>query len=206
VEGEATAVTIGGGVLVEREGPAKLAAGAAALAILVGLAWAFKSALLSPFYTRIDPARLLSNPNRARIRDLVRASPGLAPADLARLTGSARVVVDHHLRILVAHGHLVARRSRHRISYFAREAAPRESAHAHAEAVRDATRRRIAREILETPGLTQKEIAERLSLRLRLVSHHIRRLEAESLVIAEGAMPRRHRPLDALAEALRADA
>ncbi|HEX2022293.1 MAG TPA: helix-turn-helix domain-containing protein, partial [Candidatus Thermoplasmatota archaeon] len=159
-----------------------------------------------PLYTRIDPARVLANPNRARIHEMARASPGIAASDIVRATGCARVVVDHHLRMLVAHGHLVARRGRKRIAYFPGDRAPDTSSHARTDALTDATRRRVACAVLEEPGLSQQEIADRLGLRPRLVSHHLRRLQEASLVEGQGSMPRRYRSSPLLPAALGAAA
>ena len=203
LHGDAARLAVGGAEAAAPPPARQAGAGAAALLVLLAALWGLKHALLSPFYTRIDPGRVLENPTRARLHALVRASPGLTPADLVRLTGSARVVVDHHLRVLASHGHLVARRGRRRIAYFPTDEAPDEAVHARVETLTDPTRRRLARLVLEGACATQKELAERAGVRARLVSHHLGRLEEAGLVAVEPSMPRRYRPTERLREAMK---
>lgn len=204
VSGEAERVQVDGRtVTAPASTAARAGVGALALLLLVAVAlWSAKPLLFTPFYTRVDPARLLENPTRARLCALVAASPGLTAADLVRGTGHARVVVEHHLRALVAHGYLTARRGRRRIAYFPVDQAPDAVQHARADVLADATRRGIARLLLEERGWTQKEIALREDLRERLVSYHLGRLESAGLARAEGGMPRAWGGTDALREAL----
>jgi len=186
LQGAAAKLVVGGEVVARDPALPQAAKGALAFLALLALLW--------PFYTRLSPARLLANPNRARLHAIVRGSPGACAADLVRETGLARVVVDHHLRALVTHGFLVARRGAGRISYYPPTQAPDPWAQARADALRDPTRFRIADELFRAPGLRQKELAHRVQVRQRLVSHHLRRLEDAGLVRAEGSMPRRYYP------------
>ena len=204
VEGRATHVRVGDVTTQATAGtgaPAVVATVTLAGLVLAAGAWLARGALL-PFYSRLAPSRILAHPNRAQIHDLLQATPGLTTSDLSRSTGLARVVVQHHIRMLEAH-RLVARREDGRARrFFVPEAAPGRDEMLIEAALRDDSRRRVAETLLAHQGATQRQLADLTGLSQRLVSYHLGRLESAGLVEGDAATPRRYRPALRLAPAL----
>ena len=196
VEGDASLLRIGDATVTAPRAPATLARGAAAVGVLALLAALLAIAVphLFPLYSRIEASTVLANPNRAQVHALLRDSPGLSLADLTARSGLARVVVRHHLRMLEAHSLVVARSDGRLRRFYPATEAPTHSGFRARVALEDATRRRLAMELGASGGeATQRLLVERTGLSQRLVSHHLRRLQAEGLVEAQG-FPRRYAP------------
>lgn len=199
LDGTARAVSVGGQAFsspVVDPAPA-LVAGAGLAALLA--AWLAFGRGLFPLYMRVDRASVLRNPNRASIVETVRAEPGINATQLAKRLGLARVVVQHHIRMLEAHQHLASRLVGARRGYFVPEhACAREGARERV-LLRDATRRAIAGLVAASPTpVSQRDIVQATGLPQRVVSYHLVVLEKEGLVETIGSMPRRYRGLDHL--------
>ncbi|HWH08977.1 MAG TPA: helix-turn-helix domain-containing protein, partial [Candidatus Thermoplasmatota archaeon] len=198
IAGHARTVQAGAFLLEPAPVPAPATAAAlalAALALLAALAW--------PLYSRIRPNRVLAHPNRARLLGLVQARPGSSVADLARATGLARVVVQHHLRILLRHGLLRRVRTGNAQAHYPAAEAPRADEAQAFALLADATRRRLAARLArEASPLTQSEVAARVGVSRRLANHHLLRLEEAGLVRREAGRPRRYAPTSRLAALL----
>lgn len=193
--GDATLVLVAGIPVAEGSlDLVPLALGAAFVALLL-VAFAYlQHVAWAPLYSRIDRVRVLANANRRLLYDLIRGNPGQKPRDLQRATGLARVVVQHHLRMLAAHQLVIARSAGRARAYFPPEGLPSAGELAAIELLRDPTRRRIADALREASGaLTQAELVERTGLSQRLVSYHLARLEERGLVVPEATFPRRYR-------------
>jgi DNA-binding transcriptional ArsR family regulator len=201
--GDASLVSVGGTTIVREPGArALVGAGVIAGLALFGLAF-LKSVGLAPFYTRIDRATVLRNPNRASVLEAVKSEPSITAAGLMRRVGLSEVVVRHHLRMLEAHRHVVSRRRGRSVGYFPADGPLASQHHDAAMTLRDRTRRDVATLLALAPlPLTQKEIAHRMGHSQRLVSYHLVRLEASGLVIGEGTMPRRYRAAQTLGRVL----
>ena len=168
--------------------PARVAAPVAAVgaAALLGLA------LVAALYTRVTRARVLESPVRRALFDAIRQAPGQHVAELARAHGISRVGLQHHLRMLEAHGLVVARQRGRVLAYFPPGAVPDERGVAARVALKDPTRRRVLDAAARRhDGATQADIATATGLPLRLVSYHVARLEAAGLVRGDGGRPQR---------------
>lgn len=148
--------------------------------------------LYAPFYSRLRATHLLENERRRAVYDLVRAAPGASVPRIRRELALARVVVEHHVRLLQMHGYIVLRQQGRTRCYYLPESAPPAPEYEH-PALRDANRQLLLR-MLEgsaTPP-TQRELSERSGLSQRLVSYHLARLERAGLVQGGDAIPKRY--------------
>ena len=183
--------------------PLGVAAGLAGLAVL---AWLAARAAL-PLYSRIPRARVLANPNRARIYARLLERPGETVPDLVRATGLAPVVVRHHLRILERHALVTRRADGRRRRYHRLDAAPSPQDVLRRSVLADATRRAVAEALAASPeGATQRDLVERLGLSQRLVSYHLARLEEAGLAWGAEGTPRRYAASDVARALLAGDA
>src|SRR5581483_1043802 len=127
---------------LEAQAPAAAAAlGGLVLLLILGLA--VKTGALASLYTRVTRARVLENDSRRALFALIRERPGLHVSELARATGIGRVVLQHHLRMLEAHGLVVPRTRGRLVAYFSPGGVPGEQELAAKVALKDPTRRRV---------------------------------------------------------------
>jgi predicted transcriptional regulator len=193
LDASATRVEVDGAPLALDEGGAARAArdatlAALALAVLLILA----KTLAWPLYTRLSPATVLRNPNRVRVYEMVRAQRPATVSGLKAATGLARVVLQHHLRMLEVHGFIARRRRGSANVYFAAEHAPPASDPAWAT-LSDLTRRGVAATLAGAPSpLTQIEVAAASGVSRRLASYHLDRLRRADLVRVEPGTPHRY--------------
>jgi len=194
--GAATSVELDGApLLVEDAGAAQDVARDATLAALLLAALLAAGRLLwAPLYTRLNAATVLRNPNRLRVYEVVCERRPATLRDLRAATGLARVVLQHHLRMLEVHGFVARRRQGSAYVYFAAEHAPPASDPAWA-LLADLTRRGVAVALARSPGpLTQVEIAAASGVSRRLASYHLRLLRHADLVREEPGLPHRYAP------------
>lgn len=204
--GETQSVWING-VAVGAPGPGPATAtlvGFGLGALLLGLLVALLRFPLSPLYSRIAPSRVLQHPNRRRILDLVAASPGATPTQIARSLDLARVVVQHHLDLLETHHHVERRRVGRSPRYFASALAPRGPELVAWSELHEPARRRLAEALLARGSATQSDLVASTGLPQRLLSYHLGRMLEAGLVEAQGAWRRRYRPAPPLQRLLAA--
>lgn len=141
---------------------AALAAGAAIL-------------LLLPFalYHRLRGARALENERRARIAELLRATPGLAAADAARILGIDSSTARYHLARMASEGLAVAHGSPRRPRYFAPGDMP---ASARDEVVAIAGSEAVLDRIRATPGLSVEQLARAMGIGRSTLRWHLGKL------------------------------
>ncbi|WP_231476538.1 winged helix-turn-helix transcriptional regulator [Methanoculleus sp. MH98A] len=125
----------------------------------------------------------LDNKKRSRIYACIRDHPGIAPAEIARITGINRGTTRYHLSRLREAGLASALYRDGRVGCF------RNGDYDTAEKVvclhlRNGTRRQIFALLLEKPGITQSEIAEIVGISRSTAAWHLRRLAADGLVEA----------------------
>lgn len=195
LRGSATLVLVAGSRVAEaRTDLAPYYAGAAVAALLLAALAYLQHVAWAPLYSRISRSRVLANPNRLAVYEAIRARPGMNPSDLSREVGLARVVVQHHLRMLAAHQLVTSRASGRQLAYFAPEDLPSVGELEAQETLRDPTRRRIADELRGAPGgLTQAELTERTGIPQRLVSYHLAKLQEKGLAEGDRGFPQRYR-------------
>jgi DNA-binding transcriptional ArsR family regulator len=129
---------------------------------------------LFALYHRIQPGNLLANETRSRLFRVIRSTPGLSRANLARATGLHKTTVRYHLDLLVDGGYVMRRATGSVERYFEvgmSENAVETCLPSHAD-----TQSRIAHAIRSHPGRTLKEIVEETGVSYQLASHHMHRL------------------------------
>lgn len=150
--------------------------GGAGLAAIAYVVWrrALGTKLLLALWTRWEPAEVAKHPRRAHLLDLVRRHPGATTNAILQMSGINEGTLLHHLRTLEraqwVKSFVVGR---DRVWFEAGSAKPPEAQLAllHAPA-----RRAILDLLAGEPGLTQAELARRLSLSRPTVHHHVRAL------------------------------
>jgi predicted transcriptional regulator len=124
---------------------------------------------------------LLDNKKRSRIYACIRDHPGIAPAEIARITRINRGTIRYHLSRLREAGLVSILHRDGRVGYF------RNGDYDTAEKVvclhlQNGTRRQIFALLLEKPGITQSEIADIIAISCSTAAWHMRRLAADGLV------------------------
>lgn len=137
---------------------------------------------LGLLYSRIAKERLLDHGSRERLLATIRATPGLAVADIAERTGLPRNTVTYHLRVLERE-RLVSstRNGRNRLFFAPGSIEKRDQADALAT-LRHETTLAMARAIGETPGVDQKQLCARVGVSPSLAHWHADRLVASGVV------------------------
>ncbi|HEX2021813.1 MAG TPA: winged helix-turn-helix transcriptional regulator [Candidatus Thermoplasmatota archaeon] len=139
-----------------------LAGATAAVTGLALLALVAKLVLL-PLYTRLRRERLLDNPVRARLHDLVRREPGVHRAVLVEALGVGEGATRHHLRQLVAARILSEIEVDGYARYFVAGDVPPDAAR-RAAVLRAGSNARVYELLAAEPRLTLREAASRLGL------------------------------------------
>jgi len=118
---------------------------------------------------------------RRLIEGVVAADPGIHVARLAVLTGLGWGACEHHVARLRRSRRVLAVRVQGRVCLYPGDRrTPQKAARA---LLRDALNRRVACLVLHAPGLSQREISERLGLATSVVHRRIHALEAAGAVL-----------------------
>lgn len=137
-------------------------------------AWRIAAAsLLAPLYTRLERPGVLGHPDRARILERVAADPGLHFRGLQRALGLHTGALVYHLRVLERHRLLVSRPDGHLVRYF-----PATGPRVVAPMLRG-LRAEVMHAVVLTPGLTQREVADRVNASKQAVHYHVKALIAQ---------------------------
>ena len=198
--GEADRVTVAGGTLRGGLPPASAVAPVAVGGGLLALFLAWRA--LAFLSSRLTRDALLDNPNRARVYDAVRASPGTHVSAISRATGIGRVVVQHHLRALETHKLVTRRQGTKLLTYYASDGVPTSEDLAARETLRDPARRAVAAAVARESGATARGLAAAVGMSRRRVDYHLARLEAAGLLRREGFLPARFAATERLRVAL----
>lgn len=147
------------------------------------------SILALPFlslFSRIEKGRILDNPVRSRVHDLVGQEPGITLTAIQARAGVAWGTAVHHLRRLETHGLVVsAQQAGHHRYYLANSAA---AARRGAVAViAHPTARRIAELVAHRPGIDQAAICQTLGLNNPAASKHLSQFALQGLVLSHRA-------------------
>ena len=154
----------------------------AALALLVG-AWfggtdRGQSALflfLLPLYTREKDAKVLDQFTRGQIFGYVRVHPGDSFTDLKRNLQLENGVLAYHLNVLEKENLVRSRTKGTRRLYYPLEAVPIEDGGLHE--LQD----RMLEMLQGTPGITVRELADKLGVSRQLAVYHLRALTSRGL-------------------------
>ncbi|MEA3204241.1 MAG: hypothetical protein QOI63_1921, partial [Thermoplasmata archaeon] len=151
-----------------------------------------------PLFSRIEGAKVLDNPVRARVHQAVVGDPGLSVEEVRARAGVAWGTAVHHLRRLEDTGLLVSVTQNARRRYFAANT-PASSRRVQVAALSHPTARRVADLVRQRPGVDQTGLCEALGLRNPSASKHLQELAAQGLVLPERLGRRCHyHPTEAL--------
>ena len=164
---------------------AAVAAGSAGgLSLLAWLARRFGMLAFLPLYTRLAPSEMLDNRVRSAVFEHVRAHPGAHPSAIAQALGLGWGTVVYHLARLEETRLVVAKAGGHRKCYFVvggdLDAAGREAV----AAMSGDKPRLIVDALRQEPGLSQKDLADRLGMSQALASWHVKKLVASGVLVS----------------------
>lgn len=133
-------------------------------------------------YRRMTGEEILEHPTRRRIVDLIRSSPGLSAAEIARRLDADYDTIRYHVRRLEDCGKLVTRRPDGKIRYFANGGTHDRREIDVLSVLACDVRRRIVRSILDEDGLYAGEVADRADIARSTASHHLSTLQGAGVV------------------------
>jgi DNA-binding transcriptional ArsR family regulator len=125
-------------------------------------------------FSRLTPGRAAEQPARRRILELLATQPGQTTQALRRGCGIGWGTAVHHLATLQRHG-LVVRAVSGRRAYWLLPGADARAAQ-RAAALAAPRARELAAQVAQAPGLSQRELAQRMGLAHSTVHYHARRL------------------------------
>lgn len=208
MQGQASAVLIGGVPWALPPDPAEVAAPAALLvagilAWLTGLGPKALAAAAAPLFATATPESLLANERRRTIYQAVLRTPGVHMRELHRLTGMRWGSLQYHAAVLVGTGVLVATRAGRRtiLACDAHGLAPEQVRALHL--LRSPRALRVARALASGQVRTQRDIALATGVSFRLVSRYLGVMQSLGLVeTTNGNRPKRYATTPRLAELL----
>lgn len=177
------------GARVAHAHPVPTAVAAGSATALAGLAWLLKRlgalGLLVPLYTRLAPSRMLDNKVRAAVYDHVRAHPGAHPSAIAEALDLGWGTIVYHLAKLEETRLVTSRSAHNRKCYFAITADLDGDARTAIAAMGTDKTRSIVETVRATPGISQKELSEKLGMSQALASWHVKRLVQSGVLVTE---------------------
>lgn len=123
----------------------------------------------------------LDNKKRSRIYACIRDHPGIAPVEIARITGINRGTIRYHLSRLREAGQVSVIHLEGRVGCF-RSGDYDRTEKAVCLHLQNGTRRQIFALLLENPGIMQSEIADIVGISRSTAAWHLQRLTADELV------------------------
>lgn len=160
------------------------AAGAGAVAWLAKRAWGL---LFVPLYTRLAPSEMLDNKVRAAVYGHVKAQPGAHPSAISEALDIGWGTVVYHLARLEESSLVTSRSSGHRKCFFAVGSDLDVQGRSAVAAMSTDKARAIVDALREAPGMSQKDLADRLGMSQALASWHVKRLVASGILRATRA-------------------
>lgn len=133
-------------------------------------------------FRKISRKTVLSNESRGRIYSCIRENPGIIFSDLVRETGINRGNVAYHLNILKTSEMISAFENSGNAVYFENSGVYSGTEKTVMKFIRNDKDCRIFRLLLESPGMTRKDIGELMGLNPSTVSWRMKRLSDEELV------------------------
>ncbi|MGQ0536314.1 MAG: winged helix-turn-helix transcriptional regulator [Methanobacteriota archaeon] len=138
--------------------------------------------LAAPFYSHLSRHELLAHPVRARVFEIVKATPGIAATEIARAAGASWSATVHHLSTLERGGFVVSIRQGRFKRYF--ENGGRFGAAKEAIGIlHNPTSALVFRRVSEAPGRSLLELSGDLGLSPQATHWHVDRLAATALVV-----------------------
>jgi len=157
------------------------ASGAGLLAYAVKKWWL---GLFVPLYSRLARSEMLDNKVRASVFEHVKANPGAHPSAIAETVGIGWGTVVYHLARLEESQLVTPRSAHHRKCYFAVGSDLDGAGRTAVAAMSTDKGRAIVDALRAAPGLSQKELAERIGISQALLSWHVKRLLASGVLVS----------------------
>ena len=173
------------GFTLARDHPRETAIVAGSAAGAGGLAWLAKRfGLLGllPLYTRLAPSEMLDNQARADIFEHVKKNPGAHPSAIAEELHLGWGTVVYHLARLESSKLVTIKQGAHRKCYFAVGGDLDAQERAAVAAMSTDKAKLIVQTVRSAPGITQKALADALSMSQALASWHVKRLIANGVL------------------------
>jgi len=149
------------------------------ISVLLGIFGAIKYGALILEKVKIT----LQNKNRAAILEYMANHPGCTITDLSKNTGINRGTVKYHLSVLLIERKIV-RKNDGKLSYLFANAGPALEKKQIYGYIMSHPKQEILTIILNEPGISNKEIAERLLLDQSTVYWHLRQFLDEKMVVS----------------------
>ncbi len=140
---------------------------------------------LAPLYSRLAPSQMLENDARNAVYEHVKAHPGAHPSAIAETLNLGWGTVVYHLGKLEATKLVTSRNAHNRRCYFALTSDLDVDARTAVAAMSTDKARAIVDVVRASPGISQKDLSERLGISQALASWHVKRL-VESGVLTVG--------------------
>jgi predicted transcriptional regulator len=137
--------------------------------------------LILPLYTRIKKDQVLDNEIRGMIRGYIIANPGDNYNSIKRALGLNNGALAYHLKVLEKARIIKSRQNgMYKRFYPARMNIPRENGTQISE-----IQRLVLTKVMESPGISQKEIAKLLGLSKGVINYHVRILNGKKMLKVE---------------------
>ncbi|MBR1369995.1 hypothetical protein RJ53_11105 [Methanocalculus chunghsingensis] len=143
----------------------------------------FSAVKFSPFILGKVYA-ILQNKNRSAILKYIENNPGCTLASLVKDTGINRGTARYHLNLLSVKQKVVQKKTGKMRYLFTNGDLPIERRHIYGY-IRNPSKRMILNTILSTPGISNKELAERLQMSRSTVSWHLQPLHEEEMIVSQ---------------------
>lgn len=133
-------------------------------------------------YRNASQRRLQDNENRRQILACIRDHPGISRGKICDLTGISIGTAQYHILCLEKAGMIVTIRLNNRRSYFKNSDELGATDRCLLIHIRSTTEEQILTLLLETPDLSQSEIADRVGITGPSISWHMKRLTTDGIV------------------------
>ncbi len=133
-------------------------------------------------YRRIRPGNVLDHPMRRDLASAIVADPGLDLAGCVAVTGANRETLRYHLALLVCAGKVMEETRNGSVRYFPHDPTLTPSHRAVLHLDRNPSLAPLLHHIRDVPGISRKDLAERLGVAGPSVNRQVQRLVDEGLV------------------------
>lgn len=137
-------------------------------------------------YRRIRPGNVLDHPMRRDLASAIMVDPGLDLAGCVAVTGANRETLRYHLAILVCAGKVMEETRNGSVRYFPHDPTLTSSHRAVLHHSRNPSLGPLLHYIRDVPGISRRELAERLGVAGPSVTRQVKRLVDEGLVENRG--------------------
>lgn len=138
--------------------------------------------VLLALYRRLHSRKILDHPVRAAMVDIVKQAPGITVTDAGAAAGVDFKTALHHAQVLADYGHVDMSRQGRFIRLFENHSRYGVNEKRYVVAFESDSRRRITKAILLEPGITQRELRERLEFAKSTVNFHVTKLAESGIV------------------------